>query len=294
MIKNSNDGSSSTPYLSTDLNMRTLDSLPGFSVGPKMGSDETSLYEIIQQVGYMGVQGGNQEICKRLGLKTSGGGRVNKPNEADEIARVSKEEGNTCATLHVGWGMESDHEVDQLLDAILNASEKHDHPLYIETHRATITQDIWRTVEMVKRFPEMRFNGDFSHWYTGLEMPYGNIEEKFDFLNPVFERVRFIHGRIGNPGCIQVGIGQDNQSTYVLHFKEMWTRSMLGFLKSAKKGDFFSFNPEILKAEIYYARTIPDLNGHLVEESDRWQEALIYTDIAIGCWKEAEKRMAKE
>ena len=38
---------------------------------------------------------------------------------------------------------------------------------HIETHRATICQGMWRTVQFVKRFPELRFNGDFSHWYAG-------------------------------------------------------------------------------------------------------------------------------
>lgn len=31
-----------------------------------------------------------------------------------------------------------------------------------------------------------------------------------DFIQPVFDRLRFMHGRIGNPGCIQVDVGDEN------------------------------------------------------------------------------------
>src|SRR4029079_18276957 len=129
-----------------------------------------------------------------------------------------------CGTLHVGWGMEDDVEIDRVVGDIINASTKYDLPLYIETHRATITQDLWRTVQIAKRFPDVRFNGDFSHWYTGLEMVYGGIEKKLACAAPVFERVRFVHGRIGNPGSMQVDIGDGTNRPYVEHFKDMWTR----------------------------------------------------------------------
>ena len=53
--------------------------------------------------------------------------------------------------------------------------------------------------ELTKRFPEIRFNADFSHYYCGQEMVYGDFEAKLDFMAPIFERVGFIHGRIAAP-----------------------------------------------------------------------------------------------
>jgi hypothetical protein len=144
----------------------------------------------------------------------------------------------------------------------------------------------------VKRFPEVRFNGDFSHWYTGLEMVYGDFAAKLDFLAPVFERVRFIHGRIGDPGCMQRDIGTTGDGlTYVAHFRELWTRSFAGFLKTAKPGDYLCFNPELLPSEIYYARLVKNAKGEDVEEGDRWQQAILYGKIARECFAEAQKRV---
>ena len=77
------------------------------------------------------------------------------------------------------------------------------------------------------------------------------------------------------------------------HFKEIWTRAFHGFLKTAEKGDYFIFCPELLDSTHYYARKFPS-NGELVEESDRYAESILYGKIARECFKEAQARMAAE
>lgn len=283
MIKNTNDNTTARPHLKCYINSGNLFNLPAYSSGPQ--GNELELLKAAKAAGFQGVQFANPELCRELGLGVAGSGRVNRVDEVEPVAIKAKEQDLECVTLHVGWGLEPDEEVWRLVEAVLEASQKHDIPLYIETHRATITQDMWRTVQIVNKFPEVRFNGDFSHWYTGQEMVYGGFETKLAFLAPVFERVRFIHGRIGNPGSIQVDIGDGHKDlSYLSHFKEMWTRSFAGFLKSARGGDYFCFAPELLQPEIFYARTFPNKDGHLIEEGDRWQQALLYNRIAQECF----------
>jgi hypothetical protein len=167
--------------------------------------------------------------------------------------------------------------------------------MMIETHRATITQDIWRTIKLIERNPELRINGDFSHYYTGQEMVYGDFEAKLDFMQPIFDRVRFLHGRIGSPGNMQVDIGdgqspvlqQTGGADFLAHFKTMWIRAMRGFLQSEGEGDTLVFAPEILGADIYYARCFPQPDGSLREEGDRVQQAFVYAELAKECWKTA-------
>ena len=160
----------------------------------------------------------------------------------------------------------------------------------VETHRATIFQDLWRTVEFVRRFPELRFNGDFSHWYTGLEMVYGGFENKLQFIRPVLDRVRFIHGRIGNPGSIQVDVGQGDPAAqpYVGHFQSLWTACFEGFLKSARQGDYILFVPELLSPRIYYGRLRRTDAGSMEEETDRWTQSLVLRRIAMECFAAAQ------
>ncbi|MEP4531718.1 MAG: hypothetical protein ABJ004_01440 [Cyclobacteriaceae bacterium] len=283
MIKNTNDGSAQDPYLRLDLNYWNGHDLPDFSSGPK-GSSDKERHLAIRQAGFVGVQDGDPVLCKELGLRLTGQFRMNKAGELDNKIKEWTDQPYDCATIHVGWGIESDAEVDRMIEYVLETSARHDFPIYIETHRATVTQDMWRTVEIVKRFPEIRFNGDFSHWYTGLEMVNGDFEEKLDFIAPVLDRVRFIHARIGNPGCIQVDIGNGKIQPYIEHFKQFWIRSFQGFLKSAEPGDYICFTPELLPSEYFYAQLIPNANGNLIEAGDRWQQALLYCDLARECW----------
>lgn len=290
MIKNTNDGTNNAPSLRIDINYGTCEDLPAFSTGPK-GNDREK-HEAIAKAGFKGIQDGDPKLCEEFNLELTAHARINKVGDLDNLMPVWKSGNYNCASIHLGWGMESDAEMDALVQYVMETSENFDFPIYIETHRATITQDLFRTVELTKRFPEVRFNGDFSHWYTGQEMVYGGIENKLEFIQPVFDRVRFMHGRIGNPGCIQVDV-KDKNADYVQHFKEMWKRSFLGFLKSAKPGDYICFTVELLKAEIFYERTVLNADGTEQEEGDRWQQALLYKEIIEECWEAAQKEISK-
>ncbi|MEQ8238982.1 MAG: hypothetical protein RIA69_07200 [Cyclobacteriaceae bacterium] len=290
IINNCNDGSDALPRLRIDINYWNTHDLPEFSDGPVCMTEELK-YETIAKAGYSAVQDGDPALCKRNGLSYTGQFRVNQVGDLDPKLKEWVDQGYDCATIHLGWGMESEEEVHQLVEYVLNASSKSQFPIYIETHRATVTQDMWRTVQIVKKFPEIRFNGDFSHWYTGLEMVNGNWEDKLTFIQPVIDRVRFIHGRISNPGSIQVTIENQMEQPFVGHFREIWTRCFEGFLRTAKNGDYLPFTPELLPSEYYYARLIKGQNGNDIEEGDRWKEARLLCNIAKECWDDASKRM---
>lgn len=294
-----NDGSAEPPKLLAYLNLGVLDDLRGDSVWPALPGGAARDVRLAVD-GFVGIQcvdaspppGGTR-------LRHCGSDRVNLPAEADPIVAHHAALGHDCLTLHVGWGLEDDAEVDLLVEAVLHASDRHKHPVFIETHRATITQDLWRTVQLTKRFPEVRFNGDFSHYYTGQEMAYGGMPMKLAFMAPIFERVAFMHGRIGSSGCIQVTIGDGAGRPPAAHgvtdflddFKAIWTHAMLGFLRHAGPGDCLIFCPELLPGAYYYARRFPDGTGGFIEESDRYREALVYNEIARACFAEAQARL---
>ena len=244
----------------------------------------------IRDAGYDGVQLGWQidrtqlDEARQLGLGVCGSGRVNTPTEAAPLAKDARDAGLECLTLHVGWGTETDDEAATLIASVLEASTQFSIPLYPETHRATIFQDPWRTVQFLQRFPELEFNGDFSHWYTGTEMVYGGFEGKMEFFKPVLGRIGFLHGRIGNPGCMQVDVGDGSPEgrPNVAHFRTLWTESFLGFLSRRPPSDRFCFTPELLGPEFHYARVF---DGH--EETDRWQQSLVLVRVAQECFAEA-------
>ena len=282
------------------LNLLTLAALPEASAAPRT-RDPRPLLEALAAAGYDGVQGfefaiagvpaADPGLCAALGLGCVAQGlRVERVGTIGADAARWADQGFESATVHVGFGHESDDEVRALLDDVVTASDRHGIPLYVETHRGTVTQDTWRTVRMVGEHPELRFNGDFSHWYTGLEMTYGDFDARLAFLAPVFERTRFLHGRIGESGAIQIDVGEGDAAVHpsVAHFEQFWTAAFRGFLAHAEPSERIVFAPELLPAAIGYARTVPDAAGRRVEEGDRWQQALVLTDIARRCYAAAE------
>lgn len=252
----------------------------------------TNPLQAVRYAGYDGVQfvqpldRALRNEALAMGLAVCGSGRVNTPGEAAPLAKEAREEGLECLTLHVGWGTESDDQAAALISAVVEASVKYSVPLYPETHRATIFQDPWRAMHLLAQFPNLELNGDFSHWYTGTEMVYGGFENKLEFIRPILGRIAFIHGRIGNPGCMQVDIGDGSaeERPYVGHFRAFWTESFRGFLRRRSSVDSFCFAAELLGPDIYYARVF---DGR--EESDRWQQSLVLVRIARECFEEAVK-----
>lgn len=289
MSRWTNDASNRQPRLRQDLNIGTLWNLPTASTG--WAGDEATQLAIVKSHGFEAVQHWYPKGVLAAGLSATGMGRVLQAVEVAPIAAAHKKLGLDATTLHVGTGFESDLEIDVLVNAVLEASIQQSYPLYIETHRATITQDMRRTLDMVARFPDVRFNADLSHWYTGAEMTYGDFDAKLALLQPIFDRVGFMHGRIGTTGAIQTAL--DLGGPYVEHHKAMWTACFRGFLKTAGPGDYLSFNPELLPANIAHNGTTQWMNYAQTakdgtETSDRFVDALALWQLAQGCFEAAQ------
>jgi len=266
------------------LNTWTICNLPEFSVFPK-GLDVTDTVAFIRAAGYEGLQ---MEVDDPLvaaglaaGVHMSATGRVISVDGAEALCRAHQDAGFALTTLHVGTGFETQADGLRLMEAVLDAADRYNYPLYVETHRATLTQDPRRTLDFIEAFPKLLINADFSHWYVGCEMPYGDFDAKLNALQPVFDATRYIHGRMADSSCMQVPVAS-GKATPSRHFHEMWTRAFAGFLTSSAVSDRICFAPELLPnwailngrhTEINYARTRVGPGGP-VEETDRWQEGL--------------------
>jgi len=277
------------PRLLAGLCLITVLAPPEHSRGPK--GDGPSVLGAIKAAGYEAVQGRDPQGARAAGLVPTAIGRLDRPADARPMVQAHKAAGCNALTLHVGTGFERDDEALALAAAAVDAAVAEDFPVYVETHRATITQDMRRTLDLVERLPELRFNGDFSHWYTGAEMTYGDLDAKLSRLEPVLARTRFIHGRVSSPGVIQVPSHEGRDDAHLDVFRRMWTWAFEGFLAEAKAGDVFGFYPELLPPSFHYARLVPDGQGGWVEEGDRWAEALFLVEVARECWAATEAKV---
>lgn len=261
------------------LSLVTAWALPEWSEGPKEGDDAIAA---AAAAGYQGVQvflPDQAAQVKALGMASSALSPARTIEAVNALAAMWEGGHADSLTLHLGTGFETDAEAHALVEAVLAAQDRHGVPLLIETHRATLSQDPARTLALVAEYPDLRFTADLSHWYTGVEMVYGDFDAKVAALAPVFERCRMIHGRISDPGCIQVAVSDDDAGDggpdYVKHFMRMWGTIARG----TDDADDLPFVVELLPARSHYARTVLR-DGKREEEVDRWTQANVLWRIA--------------
>ena len=267
------------------INHGNVSDLPLFSAGPH--GDPSDLHRAVAAARYEGLQGGDPDLCLKFGLVLLGAGLLTSPADADALAGLWKSRGAPVVTCIAGFGMESDAEMDAYADAICRAAAHHQISMLLETHRASITQDAWRTVQLSHRFPELRFNLDLSHWFTGQEMPYGDLDLRLASLAPVLARTGFLHGRVGDRCCMQVPLSEAKESSLPT-FRRVWIEVMRGFLSASNDtGPELWFCPELLGPTYHYARQFRDSAGELREETDRWREAQTLVDVARECFEGA-------
>lgn len=277
--------------LHKDINIGTLLNLPPASFGWRATLDEQLV--MLRERGYHGVQSWDGfERIHNAGLQPLGMARATEPKQLAAIAERHSDQGLGFTNLHLGTGFDSDAQMDALADALLNAQARYNYPLLVETHRATATQDIWRTLRWIERFPELRFTADLSHWYTGHELIYGGeFEVRSAHLLPIFDKVRAIHGRVGNSGCIQTPLNRRGE--YLIHYTLMWNQICSGFLRNAHENEVLSFAAELLPMSVgeppvwlHYQQNTPfwsddDMNG---EPCDRFKDAEDLWGIVQKCF----------
>ncbi|MGH8238620.1 MAG: hypothetical protein ACREXP_16585, partial [Steroidobacteraceae bacterium] len=280
---NTGDGSNREPRLLAGISFLTPADLPEWSAGPRGTRGE--VYAALKAAGYEAVQTLEPRDAIAAGLIPTGLARIfDDVDQMRAVAQKWRDAGCDCTTVQLGTGFESDDQMARLAEALLTISAVERHPLYLETHRATLTQDIRRTLDLVARFPELRFNGDFGHWYIGHELTYGDMDMKFERMRPVFERTRFMHLRVSSNAFGQLTASDPAEARHLDYYRRMWTASFAGFLRAARPGDYFAAHPELLPPRAFYPRMIRNPDGTLREESDRWTESAFLIGVARECF----------
>jgi hypothetical protein len=276
-----NDGSARPPRLLVYANTWGLLEMPHGSTRETRWSFSDCVAKVAE-AGFDGFQTGpdNAAEVRAAGLRLACSGRTSTVEDVAKVAAPAADAGADCLTVHLGWGMEGDDEIDALVDAVLAASDRYNLPIYPETHRATVFQDCWRIQRAIERRPDLRFNADFSHLYCGQEFGYRGFETAREYLRPVIERARFIHGRVSDGQCMQVNLADPAKRPHIENFAWMWREVLSGFQAQAGPGDFLAFTPELGPPGSGYSITIPNAEGGRTELANRWTDTLFLKDLA--------------
>jgi hypothetical protein len=267
--------------------MATLQGLPAGSVGAR-----ERLAEQLALLPAHGIRGvvawSDWPAIRAAGLVPHAMGRIDSPDDAEALIASHVDAGVASTTLHVGTAFDDDNALDRFAGALLEAAARHGHTVLVETHRATVTQDAWRTLRWVERFPDLRFSLDASHWVVGGELDYGGgFADRLPLLDPVLRRSPMVQGRIASGGAIQVAV--DDPGPWRAHAIALWTRAF-ALRRQDAPNQSIAFCPELLphvagEAWFGYApvRRCTEAPSGLEETTDRFAEALRLFDLADTC-----------
>jgi len=265
----------------------TLEGLPRDSAGTR--ETREAQWAMLPAHGISGVLAWSDwPAIRAAGFVPHAMGRIDSPNHSDGLIAAHVDAGVASTTLHVGTAFDDDNALDRFAGALLEAAARHGHTVLVETHRGTVTQDAWRTLRWVERFPDLRFSLDASHWVVGGELDYGGgFTDRVPLFDPVLRRSPMVQGRIASGGAIQVGV--DDPGPWQAHAIALWTRAFVLRRKEAPN-EPIAFCPELLphvvgEAWFGYAPVRPraDSPSGLEETTDRFAEALRLFDIADSC-----------
>jgi hypothetical protein len=155
-------------------------------------------------------------------------------------------------------------------------------PVLFETHRDSLLNDLYYTLQVIDLVPEMRLCADLSHFVVDREMrePIGDRDQAF--IDRILERSDCFQGRVANREQVQIQIDFPQHQEWVGIFKSWWKSGMRRWRERNDDDATLIFLCELGPPP--YA--ITDGNRH--ELSDRWEEALTIRRWVGEIWAELE------
>jgi hypothetical protein len=155
-----------------------------------------------------------------------------------------------------------------------------------ETHRNSITNDLFSTLQLLDAIPEMVVCADLSHYLLDREFSFPVTAENHNLIRRVLERAGSFQGRVGSREQIQVQISFPQHRKWFDLFSGWWQEGFRYWRNNAQSDACLNFLCELGPKE--YAMT--DREGY--ELSDRWEEALIIRERVLEIWAQLEKEDA--
>ncbi|MBB2794002.1 UNVERIFIED_ORG: hypothetical protein GGD58_002866 [Rhizobium pisi] len=164
-----------------------------------------------------------------------------------------------------------------LLDGWMRLAEDAGIPVFIETHRDRMTTDLFFTLDLLERRPELPLLADLSHFLVGREFAFPVDEENHAHIRRILQNARAFHGRIASREQVQIEIAFPHRP-WVDLFLQWWDYGFRHWRSRAADDAELVFTCELGPKP--YAITGRDGN----DSTDRWAEALALRQMVRELW----------
>ncbi|MEM7282231.1 MAG: sugar phosphate isomerase/epimerase, partial [Pseudomonadota bacterium] len=207
-------------------------------------------------------------LCERFGMGCMVNAFPYKVNELLPILEFAKSL-NACLVNVIGGVMPLT--VAGAIPVIyrwMEEAESMGLPLLFETHRDSLLNDLFFTLQLLDEVPDLRLCADLSHFVVDRELRIPLNQRDQGFMDRVLCSSDCFQGRVANREQVQVQIDFPQHLEWVETFKAWWRTGIQGWRERSGPDDTLYFLCELGPPP--YAITDAERN----ELSNRFQEAL--------------------
>ncbi len=168
-----------------------------------------------------------------------------------------------------------------LLDGWMRLAEDAGIPVFIETHRDRMTTDLFFTLDLLDRRPDLPLLADLSHFLVGREFSFPVTQENHALIQHILDNAHAFHGRVASREQVQIEIAFPHHRPWLDLFLGWWDCGFRHWRARSAPDAVLVFTCELGPKP--YAITGPDGN----DTTDRWAEALLLRRMVRDLWDTA-------
>ena len=165
-----------------------------------------------------------------------------------------------------------------LLDGWMRLAQDAGIPVFIETHRDRMTTDLYFTLDLLDRRPDLPLLADLSHFLVAREFAFPVTKEDDASIRRILANAHAFHGRVASREQVQIEISFSHHRPWVDLFLGWWEYGFRAWRARASQDAKLVFTCELGPKP--YAITGRDGN----DTTDRWAEALMLRKMVHDLW----------
>ena len=166
----------------------------------------------------------------------------------------------------------------------MEEADKEGVKVLFETHRDSLLNDLYYTLQLIDKVPEMRLTADLSHFVVDREMWTPINETDQGYISTILDRSDCFQGRVASREQIQIQLDFPQHQIWVEIFKKWWEEGIKKWRARSKDNQTLYFLCELGPPD--YAIT----DANQFELSDRWKEALTIKKWIHEIWEKLERQ----